>query len=77
MAVGRKVGNAVIRNKIKRRLREALRRELSTASLCHDMVIVARTASADAAFEDIHNAVLRFLSKLAHENNSGIDYKAL
>jgi hypothetical protein len=42
-----------------------------------DIVIVARAASADAAFADIHNAVLRFLSKYTHENNSGIDHKAL
>lgn len=75
--MGRKVGNAVIRNRIKRRLREALKKRLSGGSLRHDLVVVARAAAADALYADLDGAVLRSLSKLAHENNSGIDHKTL
>ena len=75
--MGRKVGNAVIRNRIKRRLREALKKRLSEGSLRHDLVVVARSAAADARYADLDSAVLRSLSKLAHENNSGIDHKTL
>jgi RNase P protein component len=58
-------------------LREALKKRLTAGYLCHDFVVVARAAAAEAVFADLDSTVLRSLSKLAHENNSGIDHKTL
>ena len=47
LTVSSKVGGAVVRNRVKRALREAVRRELHTLP-CVDLVLVARASSVDA-----------------------------
>ena len=54
-AVGRPVGGAVVRNRVKRRLR-AIVRSLPLAA-GHDIVIAARPASRDASFTELHDAL--------------------
>lgn len=52
--VTRKMGNAVIRNRIKRRLREAVReRGLPLALAGHDYVIISRHKALDTPFADL------------------------
>jgi ribonuclease P protein component len=48
-AISKRVGNAVTRNRIKRRLREVLR--LSALTEGYDIVIVARPAAAETDFQ--------------------------
>lgn len=64
MAVSRKVGKAVVRNKVRRRLREIFR--LAQNDLLHpcDVVVVARTSAATASFEDLRRHFLRALCRL-------------
>jgi ribonuclease P protein component len=49
IAVPRKVGGAVVRNKVKRRLREAWRSQLDRIPSGRDYVLVARPGLAEAA----------------------------
>lgn len=47
LAVGRRVGGAVERNRVKRRVREWFRRSRCTLPAGVDLVIIARTGAAD------------------------------
>ncbi len=50
LTVSSKVGGAVVRNRVKRRLREAVRRELAGLPAV-DLVIVARASAVDASVD--------------------------
>lgn len=65
----RKVGGAVVRNRARRRLREAARQLLPTLGAPGvDYVLVARTATAEAPWEalldDLGNALIRLRAQL-------------
>lgn len=61
--VGRRVGNAVRRNRVRRRLREALRRNLHLVAPGFDLVVIARGAAARATFAEIEEAIRALLVK--------------
>jgi ribonuclease P protein component len=63
VVVGKKIGGAVQRNRVRRRLREALRHHLPRIQGGAHGVLVARPAAADAAFGVIDSAVADLLSR--------------
>lgn len=63
--VGKKVGKAVQRNRVKRWMREAVRHRVDTLSKGWDIILIARGSSDKAAFKDI-DAALASLLERAH-----------
>jgi ribonuclease P protein component len=62
LTVSRKVGNAVVRNRVKRRLREILRRHRDLwPSPATEVVLIAYPTSADTTFEQLDAEVARAL----------------
>jgi ribonuclease P protein component len=60
---GRATGNAVRRNRAKRRLREALRRYLPRMVSGQDVVLIARPAFHEAEWSDVLNAMATLLGR--------------
>lgn len=63
VAANRYLGNAVQRNRIKRRLREAIRPLLSRLAPGYDLLFLARHKAAEASFQELANAVQEALRR--------------
>ena len=70
ISVSKKVGGAVQRNLVKRRLREVCRRLMKIPAPPCDYVLVARQASLEADFEQLSAAVTRLVSQAMKEADS-------
>ncbi|HCJ02003.1 MAG TPA: ribonuclease P protein component [Clostridiales bacterium] len=62
-SVGKKVGGSVQRNRTKRRLREAFRRELEHIAVGYNYVIVARSGSAERSYDEMREAMISLLKQ--------------
>jgi len=61
IAAGRRVGKAVERNRVKRRLREIIRRYLEHVGPDFDILFIAKTAAASANHDELERAVQQLL----------------
>ena len=64
LSVSKKVGSAVDRNKVRRRLREIFRFSATELPDELDFVISARPAATEASFEELNEEFLRCLFRL-------------
>lgn len=66
----KKVGNAVVRNKVKRRLREAVRQVMTSfGQENHDYVIIARSEAAGLAYQELIRDMKWSLKRLQQKND--------
>ncbi len=63
LSTGRRIGGAVVRNRVRRRLREILRALAPSFQPGWDVLIIARPAVVDASHDEIAEAVKRLLRK--------------
>lgn len=64
ITTGKKLGKAVVRNRVRRRLREVYRIHESQFKPSYDLVVVARSAAVDASFSQLEGAYLALAAKL-------------
>ncbi len=62
-SISKRVGGAVVRNLVKRRLRESIRRRLSRVAGGWDIVITARPAAASATFGELDAELAQLLER--------------
>ncbi len=65
VSVSRKVGNSVIRHRIKRIIKEAYRLHEESFHMGYDLVFIARVNAKDCAYKEIESAICR-LAKRHH-----------
>ena len=64
ITVSTKLGGAVERNRIRRRLKEVYRLSEQSVKTGYDIIIVARTRSKTAGYDELDSSVLYLLRKL-------------
>jgi ribonuclease P protein component len=63
LTVSRRVGNAVIRNRVKRRFREVFRTHRQRLPDCYDIVVNARTEVTEVPFAELAEAFVRAVQR--------------
>ena len=64
LTASRKIGNAVLRNRARRRLRALAAEILIHAALEHDYVFIARPATITCAFEDLRQDLIKGMKRM-------------
>jgi ribonuclease P protein component len=63
ITVGRRTGNAVVRNRVRRRIRELVRGRHPALAPGIDVVLIARPPSAQATFDDLDRSLASLLQR--------------
>ena len=70
LTVSAKLGGAVVRNCVRRRMKEAYRLHETGLASGFDVVLVARTRAVGAAYRDLEREMLRLFARLGLMRNS-------
>lgn len=60
---GRRIGNAVVRNRCRRLMREVVRRHMNEIEAGWDMMLIARSSDTAVSYHDVETAVLQLLAR--------------
>lgn len=63
-SVSKKIGNSVVRNRVKRRLKECFRSLIPNLNKKYNYIIVARDASADASYQELFRGMTALLKRI-------------
>jgi ribonuclease P protein component len=63
LSVGKKIGNAVVRNRIKRYLRQAFHEMENEIKSTYDFIVIARQPTKDMNFFEVKKSLTHLLSK--------------
>jgi len=69
ISVSKKVGNSVVRSRVKRLISESYRLHLGELKNGYDLVFIARNTSKGKSYKEIESSVLNLLSKAGLYNN--------
>ncbi len=72
LAVTKKVGHAVVRNKVRRQLREILRAQVPNLKQNHNIIVVAKDNITEASFETLSNELIKLIKKAGLSNEENI-----
>ena len=72
LAVGKGVGPAVIRNRVKRRLREVFRRQTCVVPYGYDIFVRAMPASASTPYAELERAWLEVVGQLRRRDTGSM-----
>jgi ribonuclease P protein component len=67
ITVSRRVGGAVVRNRVKRMVREFFRRSAARISPAHDVLVIARPRAADVSYADARQELATALKVTAED----------
>ena len=63
LAVTRKIGHAVVRNRVRRRLREIVKKQVPNLKQNYNIIVVARENVINASFEKLTNEFIKLIKK--------------
>ena len=72
LAVTKKVGHAVVRNRVRRRLREIIKKQVPNLKQNNNIIVVARDNITEASFEKLSNEFLKLIKKANLINEESI-----
>ena len=72
LAVTKKIGKAVVRNRVRRQLREIIKKQVPALKQNNNIIVVARENITEASFEKLSNEFSRLIKKANLINEESI-----